>query len=75
LVEVAAAVEGVDVDHHGGGPVDSGPMVGEECLGPTTKLVAGAGVGGDLLDGVAVTNSVEVGAGVEEAFELFDDDI
>eukprot|EP00977_Amphora_coffeiformis_P005161 scaffold1109_cov90-Amphora_coffeaeformis.AAC.1 len=39
-VQVAAPVEGVNVGHHGGGPVDYGPIVHEEFLGPATELVA-----------------------------------
>eukprot|EP00977_Amphora_coffeiformis_P003517 scaffold672_cov109-Amphora_coffeaeformis.AAC.1 len=61
-VQVAASVEGVDVGHHGGGPVDCGPVVHEEFLGPATGLVAGSLIGGNGLDGIAVADPVEVAA-------------
>eukprot|EP00977_Amphora_coffeiformis_P021888 scaffold10036_cov95-Amphora_coffeaeformis.AAC.1 len=55
-VQVAASVEGVDVGHHGGGPVDCGPVVHEEFLGPSTELMAGSLIGGNGLDGIAVAD-------------------
>ena len=61
-VEVAAAVEGVDVDHHGGMAVDCGPMISENFLRPAAELVAGSAVCSDLLNGIAIANPVEVGS-------------
>eukprot|EP00977_Amphora_coffeiformis_P024068 scaffold15024_cov155-Amphora_coffeaeformis.AAC.2 len=61
-VQVAAPVEGVDIGHHGGGPVDCGPIIHEELLGPATELVAGSLIGGNGLDGIAVADPVEVAA-------------
>eukprot|EP00977_Amphora_coffeiformis_P014203 scaffold3931_cov172-Amphora_coffeaeformis.AAC.4 len=61
-VQVAAPVEGVDIGHHGGGPMDCGPIVHEEFLGPATELVAGSLIGGNGLDGIAVADPVEVAA-------------
>ena len=60
-VQVAAAVEGVDVSHHGTWAVDRGPIVREEFLRPAAELVAGPIVVGDLLDSVAVADPIEVG--------------
>lgn len=68
-VEVAAAVEGVDVGHHGIGSVDGCPSVSHEFLGPSSQLVARSGACGHLLDSVAITDPVEMAApdvGVDE---------
>ena len=61
-VEVAAAVESVDVGHHSSGAVDGGPSVSKKLLRPTAELVTGPRVGGNLLDGVTVADPVEMGA-------------
>eukprot|EP00977_Amphora_coffeiformis_P017279 scaffold5536_cov186-Amphora_coffeaeformis.AAC.2 len=61
-VQIAAPVEGVDIGHHGGGPMECGPIVHEEFLGPATELVAGSLLGGNGLDGIAVADPVEVAA-------------
>lgn len=57
-----ASIEGVNVDHHGGRAMDSGPMVGKEFLGPSAKLVARGTVSGNLPDCVAIADPVEMGA-------------
>ena len=59
---MAASVERVDVDHHGGWAVDCCPGVCEELLGPSTKLVAGAAAIGNFLNSVTVADPAEVGA-------------
>ena len=41
--------------------MNGSPVIREEFLRPTAELVAGAGVGSDLLDCVAVAYPVEVG--------------
>ena len=61
-VKIASTVECVNVGHHGIGSVDSSPGVSKKFLCPSAKLVAWASVGGNLLDGVAVTDPVKVTA-------------
>ena len=59
VVEVTAAGEGVDVAHHTFGSVNVDVVVAEHFLRPTAKLVNGAAVVRDLLDGGAVADPVE----------------
>ena len=59
---MTAAGERVDVGHHDGRSMDGGPIVSEQFLGPSAKLVAGPAVIGDLLDRVTIANPIEVGA-------------
>ena len=61
-VDVSSAVEGINVDHHGTGPMNGCPSVREEFLGPSAELVAWSVVSGDFVDSVAVADPVEVGA-------------
>ena len=61
-VEVSAAIEGIDIRHHGSRSVDSGPGVSKEFLCPSAQEVAGSVVVGNSLHGVAVTDPPEGGS-------------
>ena len=61
-VQVAASVEGVNINHHAGVPVDSGPVVSKQFLGPSTEEVTGSVVVGNPLHRVAVTDPPEANA-------------
>ena len=61
-VQVSASVEGIHINHHAGVPMDSGPVVGQELLGPSAEEVTGSVVVGNPLHCVAVTDPPETNA-------------
>ena len=61
-VQVPAAIEGINIRHHGSRSVDSCPGVGQEFLGPSSQEVAGSIVVGNPLHRVAITDPPEGGS-------------
>ena len=59
---MAASIQRVDDCHHDVGSMDGGPSVGEKFLSPAAELVSASMVGGNLLNGITVTNPTEMTA-------------